>query len=1393
MHDELLPQTERFKRSHRRKRNWRKVVISLACAVVFITTYMLILPAITMEKTAYCGMEEHQHSEDCYEDVLICTQDHTHTQDCYEKNLICEIPEHAHVLVCYSDPEADIEGEEAWKQSVSEVKLTGIRSEDVIAVAESQLDYEESDKNYTVVNEDTIKGITRYGQWYGDDYGDWSAMFVSFCLYFANIPEYDVPYEKDCEIWVKKLTESGIYNSADDYIPQKGDIIFFDDDGDGTADSAGLVSGLDENGKNIQVIEGDSSDSVKSNKYKLSNDKIIGYAEIEQTDGEALVSTDAVTLSGSMSEVYLNGSSGSDLNSGASSSPVKTFEKAQSLLSEGGTIYISGTVTVSTDQSWSLDNNGSQIKRYSSFTGPLVSVASGGTLSLSDVTINGGSGTPSASSIATNTTYATSSAKAPLIVVQSGGSLSISDGAVLQYNSNKPDTKSTGVFSENGYVGQGGAVYSDGGTIVMDGGLIQYCEAHSGGGIYIENGSFTLTGGTIDKNYARDILTGSKRHSYYGYRNAGGGVYVGDNSTMEMYGGVISNNQSSREGGGISLGWLDRVRGHYVSSYITTFKMSGGTLTGNTATSTGGGLNITAGRRGIISAGYITNNTANGREYQYEISGTVAYQNVFSGGGIYVDASQWNSSGSHAGVSGYLEIHRVIVTDNTATTYGGGLACCNTSNTNIGYTEFGNGTAFYGNSAGTAGNELAFNGGPSFTVSSTMLGGGSYNWSISTSGYYRVYNNSLTDTSASVQTAQTLATVYITGNTGYIGGGIGINGIIMGGGETDSGDTSISITKVWDDNGASHPDYITVQVLRNGVAYGDPIRIYKVVDSNGNETWPTYYLDGLDSSYTYTIEEVTVPGYDSTITSDGNSFTITNTLTGFRVIKNWIGDTASDRPVSIKVQLYQNSTAYGDVVELNEGNGWSYMWSQLPEKGADGIEYTYTAVETEIPDGYYCSDSGHLNENGEWEITNSKIERTDVSAEKRWAAGTDPAQSITLQLLADGKPYGNEVTLSSANGWFYKWDNLPVYTAENAPDGEKIVYTVTETNALGYKVTVNTADASDAKKAWTVASTPESGKTYLFVSSDGALAGSGSSQLKWLDVSSQLSDGSLPEGAALWTYSGGTLQNGDGYYLYLQSSGSWLSRTYTYILSSSGTSISFNSGGNIYASGGLSSRYLSGISDGSGTTTTSSSSAVSFTLYEQTDTSADWGNTHFIVTNEKAPDTLSVCINKYSITGSRDNPMPISGAELALYRKEESDTVIPNTNVTGTLIASWTSGSVESGDEVRIEALTDGTYYLVETQAPVGHYGLNSPIIFVVDTSAGTITVTRYQGFEDLQGELTEGENGFDLPVYNQATYTLPETGGTGTFWITAGGLVLISVSLLIGCVMRRRKERRFN
>lgn len=39
----------------------------LGCAVAFATTYALILPAITMEKTTFCGLEEHTHVQSCYQ------------------------------------------------------------------------------------------------------------------------------------------------------------------------------------------------------------------------------------------------------------------------------------------------------------------------------------------------------------------------------------------------------------------------------------------------------------------------------------------------------------------------------------------------------------------------------------------------------------------------------------------------------------------------------------------------------------------------------------------------------------------------------------------------------------------------------------------------------------------------------------------------------------------------------------------------------------------------------------------------------------------------------------------------------------------------------------------------------------------------------------------------------------------------------------------------------------------------------------------------------------------------------------------------------------------------------------------------------------------------------
>ncbi|MBR3767913.1 MAG: Cna B-type domain-containing protein [Clostridia bacterium] len=56
------------------EKRWQKIAKALAVIVVFWTTYMLILPAITMENDTYCGLHEHKHEDSCYiiESILIC-------------------------------------------------------------------------------------------------------------------------------------------------------------------------------------------------------------------------------------------------------------------------------------------------------------------------------------------------------------------------------------------------------------------------------------------------------------------------------------------------------------------------------------------------------------------------------------------------------------------------------------------------------------------------------------------------------------------------------------------------------------------------------------------------------------------------------------------------------------------------------------------------------------------------------------------------------------------------------------------------------------------------------------------------------------------------------------------------------------------------------------------------------------------------------------------------------------------------------------------------------------------------------------------------------------------------------------------------------------------------
>ena len=57
---------EQLKIARQRERRRQIVIGCLAILVVLCTAYVLSMPAITMERDAICGLDEHVHTEACY-------------------------------------------------------------------------------------------------------------------------------------------------------------------------------------------------------------------------------------------------------------------------------------------------------------------------------------------------------------------------------------------------------------------------------------------------------------------------------------------------------------------------------------------------------------------------------------------------------------------------------------------------------------------------------------------------------------------------------------------------------------------------------------------------------------------------------------------------------------------------------------------------------------------------------------------------------------------------------------------------------------------------------------------------------------------------------------------------------------------------------------------------------------------------------------------------------------------------------------------------------------------------------------------------------------------------------------------------------------------------------
>lgn len=193
---------------------------------------------------------------------------HHHTDACYEEVLTCPLPEHHHTVACLSDTSADVETPEEWQAANAEAVMTGNWDEDLLSVAKTQLGYEQSEKNFEIDPADgvTLHYYSRYGQSYGNPYGEWDVMFLSYCLKYAGIPQSAIPQEASVLSLRSSMSDMDwLLDGEDGSAANVGDIVIYnkyvtrtvavDSSADGAADDLDDLFSMDAEGENGAELE----------------------------------------------------------------------------------------------------------------------------------------------------------------------------------------------------------------------------------------------------------------------------------------------------------------------------------------------------------------------------------------------------------------------------------------------------------------------------------------------------------------------------------------------------------------------------------------------------------------------------------------------------------------------------------------------------------------------------------------------------------------------------------------------------------------------------------------------------------------------------------------------------------------------------------------------------------------------------------------------------------------------------------------------------------------------------------------------------------------------------------------------------------------------------------
>ena len=593
-------------------------------------------------------------------------------------------------------------------------------------------------------------------------------------------------------------------------------------------------------------------------------------------------------------------------------------------------------------------------------------------------------------------------------------------------------------------------------------------------------------------------------------------------------------------------------------------------------------------------------------------------------------------------------------------------------------------------------------------------------------------------------------------------------------------EATVSYTVNGDDDSVEYPMPV-VQVTTHNLTF---TKVWKHPDNVSNPTGDvTLYVTFTDGTYqditleattgyTKTLNNVPVtkniatvvetshfddyePSYQ--ISADGTSATITNnysklTTENIVVNKKWSGGTKTEIEVALYRSINGGAATLYRIEKLNSDNEWSCRWDGLTVEEGNETEhktYTYAVREVKTPAGYSSNmvydikgdtttvtitNTYDDNCDDEYYYIVNVLQTDKLNISKTWEDDGDVAglrpENLTIT-VNDGKGGSYPVTLDQSNSWSKTLTVLKKKDATYSATEETVMNYTSQDNSQGKNISfTNTLQSTSVtvKKEW-------NDGNNIAARPDGIQF-----ELKY------------------------KAKNGDDWETY---------GTYSLLEED----VVYDESGEVSGDwqktiSGLPAQYEYKVEEIN----------VSDGYHSSVEKSDDDTNT-FTITN-----TLNWSLKKTNSPESGETAVALQGATFEL--KQGNILIATGTSGENGMVA-WESMEDSSTDQKYDLQNLNGEYVLTETKAPSGYQRLQTAS-WKLTFSNGLLT--NAEGSDEkfdtyisqANGNATDG---IVVTLKNDLLYELPETGGSGIYWYTLSGALLMMGAALIVYKQQRKRE----